>query len=152
MKEVALKKCRKKYFTQLYISRYPFIPTNPLLAAMSFFFRFSSKILYADFLNGSTSKKKLHQMCYCDVRILQTKSTMYKQCKQNSRNFAKKVLVIKLDPPKDFDKLTRLHARRFSRSRRLRFGRGKTCTPLMHMCTSLVHVYMCTLEVNMCTF
>ena len=50
-------------------------------------------------------------MCYCDVRILQTKSTMYKQCKQNSRNFAKKVLVIKLDPPKDFDKSTRLSSR-----------------------------------------
>ena len=47
-------------------------------------------------------------MCYCDVRTLQTKSTMYKQCKQNSRNFDKKVLVIKLDPPKDFDKSTRL--------------------------------------------
>ena len=57
MKKVALKKCRKKYFTQLYTSRYPFIPTNPLLAAMSFFFPFSSKIPYAYFLNGSTSKK-----------------------------------------------------------------------------------------------
>ena len=73
-------------------------------------FPFSSKIPYAYFLNGSTptKKTKLHQMCYCDVRTLQTKSTMYKQCKQNSRNFAKKVLVIKLDPPKDFDKSTRL--------------------------------------------
>ena len=50
-------------------------------------------------------------MCYCDVRTLQTKSTMYKQCKQNSQNFAKKVLVIKLDPPKDFDKSTRLYVR-----------------------------------------
>ena len=29
---------------------------------------------------------------------MQTKSTMYKQCKQNSQDFAKKVLVIKLDP------------------------------------------------------
>ena len=27
----------KKYFIGLYVSRYPFIPTNPLLAAMSFF-------------------------------------------------------------------------------------------------------------------
>ena len=30
----------KKYFIGLYVSRYPFIPTNPLLAAMSFFFPF----------------------------------------------------------------------------------------------------------------
>ena len=37
-----LKYC-KKYFIWLYVSRYPFIPTNPLLAAMkfiSFFFLF----------------------------------------------------------------------------------------------------------------
>ena len=37
-------KCGKKYFTWLYILRYPFIPTNPLLAArrfISFFFSFS---------------------------------------------------------------------------------------------------------------
>ena len=27
----------KKYFIGLYVSRYPFIPTNPLLAAMRFF-------------------------------------------------------------------------------------------------------------------
>ena len=101
MKEVALKKCRKKYFTQLYISRYPVIPTNPLLAAISFFFSFffqNTVRLFPKRLN--IEKKKLHQMYYCDVRTLQTKSTMYKQCKQNSRNFAKKVLVIKLDPPK----------------------------------------------------
>ena len=37
-------------------------------------------------------------MCYCEVRTLQTKSTMYKQCEQNFRDFVKKVLVIKLDP------------------------------------------------------
>ena len=30
----------KKYFIWLYVLRYPFIPTNPLLAAMSFFFIF----------------------------------------------------------------------------------------------------------------
>ena len=36
-------KCGKKYFIGLYVSRYFFIPTNPLLAAMrfiSFFFSF----------------------------------------------------------------------------------------------------------------
>ena len=38
-------------------------------------------------------------MCYCDVQTMQTKPTMYKQSKQNSRYFTKKVLVIKLDPP-----------------------------------------------------
>ena len=53
----------QKYFTQLYISRYPFIPTNPLLAVMSFFFPFSSKIPYAYFLNGSTPKKKTCIKC-----------------------------------------------------------------------------------------
>ena len=100
---------QKKYFTQLYIPRYPFIPTNPLLAAMSFVFSFFFQNIVRLFPTRlNTYKKKLHQMCYCDVRTLQTKSTMYKQCKQNSRNFAKKVLVIKLDPPKDFDKSTRL--------------------------------------------
>ena len=106
MKEVAFKNTAKIYFTRLYISTYPFISTKPLLAAMSFF-PFSSKIPYAYCLNGSTPKKKLHQLCYCEVRTLQTKSAMYKQCKQNSRDFVKKVLVIKLDP-KDFDKSTRL--------------------------------------------
>ena len=30
----------KKYFIWLYVLRYPSIPTNPLLAAMSFFFLF----------------------------------------------------------------------------------------------------------------
>ena len=89
VKEVPFKKHRKKYFTRLYVSRYPFIPNSPLLDAMSFL-PFSSKIKYAHFLNRITPKKKLHQMCDCDVQTLQTKSTMYKQCKQISRDFAKK--------------------------------------------------------------
>ena len=65
---------QKKYFTQLYIPRYPFIPTNPLLAAMSFVFSFffqNTVRLFPTRLN--TYKKKLHQMCYCDVRTLQNK-------------------------------------------------------------------------------
>ena len=33
----------KKYFTGLNVFRYPFIPTNPLLVAMSFSFFFHSK-------------------------------------------------------------------------------------------------------------
>ena len=39
----------KKYFVWLYVSRYPFIPTNPLLAAMrfiSFFFSFFFPFFY----------------------------------------------------------------------------------------------------------
>ena len=66
-----------KYFILLYVSRYPFIPTNPLLAAIrciSFFF--SSKILYALLLlNHNTSKST-----FC-VKLL--------SCKRNffSRNF-----------------------------------------------------------------
>ena len=74
---------------------------------MSFFFfilPFSSKISYTYFLNGIRAKKqkksKLHHICYCHVENMQTKSTTYTQYKQNSRAFAKKVLVIKLNPKK----------------------------------------------------
>ena len=80
MKEVALKKYGKKYFTRLYISRYPFTSTNLLLAAMSFFFfPFSSKIPYAYFLNGLTPKKK--KKTASNVLLRRTN----KQCKQNLR-------------------------------------------------------------------
>ena len=48
-------------------------------------------------------------MCYCDVQTNNAnKIYNYEQCQQSSRDFAKKVLVIKLDPPKDFEKSTRL--------------------------------------------
>ena len=77
-------KCGKKYFICLYVLRYPFIPTNPLLAAMrffSFFFLFysffSSWFLYALLLlNHKTSKSN-----FC-VQLL--------SCKRNffSRNFS----------------------------------------------------------------
>ena len=50
------------------------------------------RILRKFALNGITpkNKKKIHQMCNCDVQTLQTKSTTYKQCKQISRGFAEK--------------------------------------------------------------
>ena len=35
-KEITFQKIPQKIFTRLYFSKYPFIPTNPLLAAMSF--------------------------------------------------------------------------------------------------------------------
>ena len=68
----------KKYFIGLYVSRYPFIPTNPLLAAMrfiSFFFPFFSWFLYALLLNHNTSKSN-----FC-VKLLSCKCNFF------SRNF-----------------------------------------------------------------
>ena len=56
----------KKYFLWLYVSRYPFIPTNPLLAAMrfisyfflffSFFFLFFSFFFFLIFVRSSSPK------------------------------------------------------------------------------------------------
>ena len=52
----------KKYFIWLYVSRYPFIPTNPLLAAMrfiyffSFFFFFFSFFFFLIFVRSSSPK------------------------------------------------------------------------------------------------
>ena len=42
----------KKYFIGLYVSRYPFIPTNPLLAAM----RFISFFFFLNFVRSSSPK------------------------------------------------------------------------------------------------
>ena len=82
VKEVAFNKYHKKYFTRLYISRSPFIPTNPLLVAMGIF-PFSSKITYAHLPNGIPPKKqnKLHHMCYCDAQTMQTKFARFCQKK-----------------------------------------------------------------------
>ena len=111
VKEVVFTKCHKQYFTLLYISRYSFIPTNSLLVAMRIF-PFFQNIVRSSSKRHTTEKKKLHHMCYCDVQTIQTKSTMYKQCKQNSRDFAKKPLVVNLDPPKVW-RNRRAHRRRF---------------------------------------
>ena len=45
----------KKYFIGLYVSRYPFIPTNPLLAAMRFI-SFFSFFFFQNFVRSSSSK------------------------------------------------------------------------------------------------
>ena len=44
----------KKYFTCLYVLRYPFIPTNPLLAAMRFISFFSFFFLLFPFFSFET--------------------------------------------------------------------------------------------------
>ena len=51
----------KKYFIRLYVSRYPFIPTNSLLAAMRFiffflFFFFFSFFFFLFFVRSSSPK------------------------------------------------------------------------------------------------
>ena len=49
----------KKYFIRLYVSRNPFIPTNPRLAAMrfiSFFFPFISFFFFLIFVRSSSPK------------------------------------------------------------------------------------------------
>ena len=65
----------KKYVIRLYVSRYPFIPTNPRLAAMrfiSFFFLFfSSQFLYALLLNHKTWKSN-----FC-VKLLSCKCNFF---------------------------------------------------------------------------
>ena len=46
----------KKYFIRLYVSRYLFIPTNPLLAAMRFisFFSFFFRFFFLNFVRSSS--------------------------------------------------------------------------------------------------
>ena len=46
----------KKYFIWLYVSRYPFIPTNPLLAAMRFISFFFSFFFFLIFVRSSSPK------------------------------------------------------------------------------------------------
>ena len=46
----------KKYFIGLYVSRYPFIPTNPLLAAMRFIYFFFSFFFFLIFVRSSSPK------------------------------------------------------------------------------------------------
>ena len=82
------------------------IPTNPLLAMMSFF-PFLSKIPYAYFLNGITPQKTASTVLLQRTNIA-NKIYDVQTMQKNSRDFAKKVLVIKLDSPKDFEKSTRL--------------------------------------------
>ena len=58
----------KKYFIGLYVSRYPFIPTNPLLAAMrfiSFFFLF----FFLNFVRSSSPKPQ-HIEIYFSCKVV----------------------------------------------------------------------------------
>ena len=58
------------------------------------------RILCKFALNGITSKKKLHQLCYCDVPTLQTNLRRTNNANKFCEVSLKKVQVIKLDPPK----------------------------------------------------
>ena len=93
VKAVALKKYGKKYFTRLYISRYHFISTNPLLIAMSFFSFFFQNTVRLFYKRLNTKKKKTAS----NVLLRRTN----KQCKQNLRftNNANKIREIS---PKKF--------------------------------------------------
>ena len=50
------RKYGKKYFIGLYVSRYPFIPTNPRLAAMRFISFFFSFFFFLNFVRSSSPK------------------------------------------------------------------------------------------------
>ena len=100
-----------KNFTQLYISRYSFIPTNPLLAAMSFFFFFFFQNTVRSFpkrLNTKTKTKKTAS----NVLLRRTN----KQSKKNLRftNNANKIREISPEKfwlswtSKELEKSTRL--------------------------------------------
>ena len=78
----------KKYFTQLHVLRYPFIPTNPLLAAMrfflfspsfSFFFPFFSCIFFLNLVRPSSPKPhNIENQFLCKVVELQTQFFLQK--------------------------------------------------------------------------
>ena len=72
----------KKYFIRLYVLRYPFIPTNPLLAAMRFFLFFSVFFLFffLNFVRSSSLKPQNIEICFY-VKLLSCK------CNFVSRNF-----------------------------------------------------------------
>ena len=83
VKEVAFKKYHKKYFTRLYMSRYHFIPTNPLLAALRIFSFFQNIVRPSPKRRTTeTNKTKLYHMRYCDVQTMQTKFARFCQKKQ----------------------------------------------------------------------
>ena len=83
---------QKKYFTQLYIPRYPFIPTNPLLAAMSFVFSFFFQNIVRLFPTRLNTYKK---------NCIKCAIATYEHCKQSLRctNNANKIREIS---PKKF--------------------------------------------------
>ena len=88
VKEVAFKKYHKKYFTRLYMSRYHFIPTNPLLAALRIFSFFQNIVRPSPKRRTTeTNKTKLYHMRYCDVQTMQTKFARFCQKKQWTWNW-----------------------------------------------------------------
>ena len=85
----------KKYFIWLYVVRYPFIPTNPRLAAMrfiSFFFPFfSSQFLYTFLLlNHKTSKSNFWVKLYSCKRNIFSQKYFWATPSRNPQNGAPK--------------------------------------------------------------
>ena len=64
-------KLGKKYFIGLYVSRYPFIPTNPLLAAMRFISFFFSFFFFLIFVRSSSKPQNMEIYFLCKVVELQ---------------------------------------------------------------------------------
>ena len=63
----------KKYFLWLYVLRYTFIPTNPLLAAMRFCFFFFSFFFFLIFVHSSSPKPQNIEIYFlCRVAEVQT--------------------------------------------------------------------------------
>ena len=94
----------------------PFHPYQPTFGSdvFCFFFLFLPKYrtLFhrTVFLNGTTpkKKKKLHQMCYCDVRTSQQSLRYTNNANKICEISPKKFWLSSWTPPKGFDKSTRL--------------------------------------------
>ena len=84
-------KYSKKYFTWLYVLRYPFIPTNPFSAAMRFFFLF----FFLMFVRSSSPKPQNIEIWFC-VKLLSCKRNFFP--KSIWSNFAGN--APKMGPPK----------------------------------------------------
>ena len=95
------KNITKIFCTVIYL-KIPFIPANPLLAAMKIFFR---NILRSS-LKWHTTKKKLHHIYYCDVQTMQTNLRCANIICEISPK--KKLWLLNWIPPKDLEKSTRL--------------------------------------------
>ena len=81
---------------------YAYDPYQPTFGRDEFFFPFSSKILYAYFLNGLTAKKQKKTASNVLLRRTNIANKVYdvQTIQTKFAKFRKKVLVIKLDPPK----------------------------------------------------
>ena len=110
MKEVAFTKYRKNLVLTVIYLKIPFHLYQPTFGRDEFFFPFSSKIPYAYFLNGLTPKKKKKNASNVLLQSTNIANKVYyvQTMQTKFARFRQKVLVIKLDSPKDFDKSTRL--------------------------------------------